>query len=132
MSPLSDDQIAAKGPAMTVAYAKDSQGRMPARDFLDQTSGRDAPSKVEKAGLLRLFQLMADSGKITNREQFRKERNEIFGFKKFQARIATFQIDRVWFLTHGFKKQRDNWPRAELDRADRIRSEHLNREEAEK
>lgn len=132
MSPLSDDQIVEKGLSLTVAYARDSQGRMPAKDFLDQTGGRDAPSRVEKAGMLRLFQLMAANGKITNTEQFRKERGEIFGFKKYQARIAAFQVGRVWFLTHGFKKQKDKWPPAELDRADRIRSEHLNRGEPEK
>lgn len=127
MPSLSDDQVAVSGRARTVAYAKDSQGRMPAKDFLDQTSGSDAPSKVEKRGMYHLFRLMADNGKIANGEQFRKERGEIFGFKKYQARIAAFQVGSVWYLTHGFKKKKDKWPEAELDRADRIRSEHLRR-----
>jgi len=127
MPSLSDDQVAVSGRAGTVAYAKDSQGRMPAKDFLDQTSGSDALSKVEKRGMYHLFRLMADNGKITNGEQFRKERGEIFGFKKYQARIAAFQVGSVWYLTHGFKKKRDKWPESELDRADRIRSEHLRR-----
>ncbi len=129
MPSLSDDQVAVSGLARTVAYAKDSQGRMPAKDFLDQTGGSDAPSEVEKRGMYHLFRLMAAGGKIANREQFRKERCEIYGFKKYQARIAAFQVGSVWYLTHGFKKKKDKWPEAELDRADRIRSEQLRRGE---
>jgi len=127
MPSLPDDQIAVSGPARTVAYATDGQGRMPAKDFLDQTGGSDALSDVEKRGMYHLFRLMATSGKIVNREQFRKERGEIYGFKKYQARIAAFQVGTVWYLTHGFKKKKDKWPEAELDRADRIRSEYLRR-----
>lgn len=132
MPSLSDDQVAVSGRARTVAYAKDSQGRMPAKDFLDQTSGSDSLSKVEKRGMYHIFRLMADNGKIANAEQFRKERGEIYGFKKYQARFAAFQVGSVWYLTHGFKKKKDKWPEAELDRADRIRSEHLRRGESDK
>jgi len=132
MPSLPDDQVAVSGPARTVAYAKDSQGRMPAKEFLEETSGSDALSGVEKGGMYHLFRLMAATGKIANKEQFRKERGEIFGFKKYQARIAAFQVGSVWYLTHGFKKKKDKWPDAELARADRIRSEHLRRRESEK
>jgi hypothetical protein len=132
MPRLPDDQVAVPGLARTVAYAKDSQGGMPAKDFLEQTGGSDALSDVEKCGMFHLFRLMAATGKITNKEQFRKERGEIYGFKKYQGRIAAFQVGSVWYLTHGFKKKKDKWPETELDRADRIRSEHLRRKETEK
>ncbi|RLS44342.1 MAG: hypothetical protein DWH83_02820 [Planctomycetota bacterium] len=132
MPRLPDDQVAVTGLARTVAYAIDSQGRMPAKDFLEETSGSEAPTRSEKAGLERLFRLMANTGRIGNKEQFRKERGEIFGFKKYQLRIAAFQVGTVWYLTHGFRKKKDKWPEAELDRADRIRSEHLARGETEK
>lgn len=123
----SDEQVVAKGPAKTVAYAIDSNGNMPAKEFLEQERGRGAPSKVELAGLRHLFKLMADQGRITNDEQFKKERGSIFGFKKYQARVAAFQEGDVWYLTHGFKKKKDKWPESELDRAERIRAEHLRR-----
>lgn len=123
----SDEQIVDKGPAKTVAYAVDAGGGTPAREFLQRAQGKDAPTKVELAGLRHLFRLMAEQGKITNDEQFRKERGAIFGFKKYQARVAAFQQGDVWYLTHGFKKKKDKWPTSELDRADRIRGEHLGR-----
>lgn len=31
------------------------------------------------------------------------------------------------YLTHGFKKKRDKWPDSELAKAERIRSEHIER-----
>ena len=127
MPSLPDDRIVVSGPARTVAYATDGQGRMPAKDFLEETSGSEAPTRQEKAGLERLFRLIANTGRIGNKEQFRKERGEIFGFKKYQLRVAAFQLGSVWYLTHGFKKKKDKWPEAELDRADRIRSEYLRR-----
>lgn len=128
MPTLTDDQIVVKGPAKTVAFAKDLNGDMPAKEFLERTHGADAPTKVERAGLWHLFRLMAEQGKIANTEQFRKERDEIYGFKKYQARIAAFQDGDIWFLTHGFKKKKAKWVAADLDRADRIRSEHIKRE----
>ena len=123
-----DSQIVVAGIARTVAYAIDSQGRMPAKEFLEQSSGSDAPTRSEKAGLYHLFRVMADTGKITNAEQFRKERDQIFSFKKYQARIAAFHDGDVWYLTHGFKKKSPKWPATELERAQRIRSAHMNRE----
>jgi len=125
MRALADEQVVVKGPAKTVAYAIDSNGDMPAKDFLEQEAGKNAPTKVELAGLRHLFKLMADQGKINNDEQFTKERGAIFGFKKYQARIAAFQEGDVWYLTHGFKKKKNKWPASELDRAERIRGAHL-------
>lgn len=127
MLDLSDEQLVEKGPARTVAYAIDANGCMPARDFLESTKGKHAPTKAELAGLHHLFKVMTQQGKITNDEQFKKERGEIFGFKKYQARIAAFQIGDVWYLTHGFKKKKDKWPNSEITKAERIREEHIKR-----
>lgn len=122
-----DEQILEEGPAKTVAYAIDSNGAMPAKEFLETTKGKHAPSKNELGGLHHLFKVIAAQGKITNDEQFKKERGEIFGFKKYQARVAAFQIEDVWYLTHGFKKKKDKWLNSELAKAERIRSEHIER-----
>lgn len=127
MPGIPDEQIVLKGPASTIAYAVDANGTMPAKEFLESARGKDAPTEQELAGLRQAFKVMTQQGRITNDEQFKKERGEIFGFKKYQARMAAFQVGNVWYLTHGFKKKRDKWPESELDRANRIRDEHLNR-----
>lgn len=127
MPDLPDEQIVRKGPASTIAYAVDANGEMPAKQFFENEQGKEAPSKQEKAGLFQVFQVMVTQGRVTNPEQFKKERGEIFGFKKYQARVAAFRVGTTWFLTHGFKKKRDKWPDTEIDRAERIRSEHLSR-----
>lgn len=127
MPGLPDEQIVLKGPAATIAYAVDAKGDMPAKAFLDNSKGKDAPSPQELAGLQQAFNVMVEHGTIRNSEQFKKERGEIYGFKKYQARIAAFRVGDTWFLTHGFKKKKDKWPERELDRANRIRDEHLKR-----
>jgi len=127
MPGLPDEQIVRTGPAATIAYAVDAKGDMPAKAFLDNSKGKDAPSPQELAGLQQAFKVMAKHGKIRNTEQFKKERGEIYGFKKYQARIAAFRVGDTWFLTNGFKKKKDKWPERELDRANRIRDEHMKR-----
>jgi phage-related protein len=57
--------------------------------------------------------------------QFKKLDGDIFEFKRHQIRIGCFQVSRRWFLTHGFRKKQDKWPKVELDRAKQIRLEHL-------
>lgn len=121
-----DEQIVLKGPAATIVYAMDAKGNMPAKEFLDK-AGKDRPTDQELAGLHQAFKVMAQQGQIRNPDQFKKERGEIYGFKKYQARLAAFRIGNIWYLTHGFKKKKDQWPEAEFDRANRIRTEHLNR-----
>jgi Phage derived protein Gp49-like (DUF891) len=121
----SDDQVVVRGPSRKVAYAVDASGNMPARDFLSMTKGKRAPTAQEKAGLYHLFQVMASHGEIRNKQQFKKVQGEIYGFKKYQARIAAFQVGDVWYLTHGFKKKQDKWSPSEISRAERIRQEHL-------
>jgi hypothetical protein len=124
---LPDEQIVLRGPAATIAYAVDAKGNMPAREFFENTKGKSAPTAQEIAGLMQAFTVMVEQGTIRNDQQFKKERGEIYGFKKYQARIAAFRMGKTLFLTHGFKKKQDKWPKRELDRANRIRLEHMNR-----
>jgi phage-related protein len=90
-------------------------------------SGTDESLVVarDKAKLGALFQRMADSGRIHNVQKFKKVEGMVFEFKSFQIRIGCFQERREWFLTHGFMKKQDKWPRRELERAQTIRDEHL-------
>lgn len=99
---------------------------MPARDFIESLKDK------ERAKLSVLFERMADAGRIWNREQFKKVEGDIFEFKRFQIRVGCFQEGSTWFLTHGFRKKRDKWQKRELERANRIRNEHLARQERER
>ncbi len=109
------------GPARTIDYAVDAQGRRQAQEFLHgECPAKDAKSIFHKC------HVMAEHGaQGLQQEAFRHEAGEIFAFKSFQVRIAAFQQGKTWFLTHGFIKKKDKWPPAELARAERIRLEHL-------
>ena len=104
-------------------YARDASGHSHAMQFL-----RTCGNPPTRGRFFLLFQLLAEDGHIASRRKFRKERGDIWGFKSGDARIAAFPYGRVWYLTHGFIKRRDRWPPAELDRAERIRWEHLKRD----
>lgn len=117
-----EDLVVPRGLARTIAYARDAAGRRPARDFMGSLASVD----LKQLGAQ--FDHLAATGYLGNTRQFRKERGQIWTFKtRSGARIAAFQQGRVWYLTHGFVKQRDRWPRTELERAERIRMEHLER-----
>ena len=120
---MDSDPLPLLGPARTIDYAVDAQGRRHARDFLhEKCPTKDAKSIFHKC------RVMAEHGaQGLQREAFKHEAGEIFAFKSFQARVAAFQQGKTWFLTHGFIKKKDKWPPAELTRAERIRLEHLSR-----
>jgi len=117
-----EDLVVPRGLARTIAYARDAAGRRPAREFLDGLPGPD------RDRLVALFRYIATNGWLGSTRQFRKERGSIWSFKlPSGVRVAAFSSGRVWYLTHGFIKQRERWPRTELERAERIRREHLER-----
>jgi hypothetical protein len=118
------EDIIINGTMRTVAYARDASGRANAQDFLDG----ECPPKDAKR-IRHWIIVIAEQGEANaNRESFVHERGPIHAFKSFQARVGAFRIGNTWLLTHGFLKKKDQWPKAELDRADRIRAEHLARE----
>jgi len=117
-----EDLVVSRGRSRTVAYARDASGQTHAREFL-----RACGDPLTRARLLLLFEFLAEDGRIAGKRKFRKERGDIWGFKSGDARIAALHYGRVWYLAHGFIKRRDRWPPAELDRAERIRWEHLKR-----
>ena len=118
-----EDLVVARGQQCTVAWARDAAGRRWAKEFLES---KDVPGK-DRARIERWCQVLAETGRICNQEQFKKEAGEIWTFKSYQVRIGAFRVGRVWYLTHGFIKKRDGWPRQQQERAERIRTEHMNR-----
>ena len=123
MDEIPDHLVVLRGSSRTIAYAQDATGKCLARDFLESKS---CPKK-DKSALYHAFKQLASEGRVGNEERFKKERDQIWCFKSYQIRIGAFQQGSVWFLTHGFVKKRNRVSKQELDRADRIRSEHLAR-----
>ncbi|MFA7235881.1 MAG: type II toxin-antitoxin system RelE/ParE family toxin [Phycisphaeraceae bacterium] len=114
-----------KGPACSIVYAIDAKGNMPAYEFYE---GRKSElTKQQRRKFFSYFARMGDVGRITNTDQFNSERNGIYAFKIWKQRIYCFQDGNEWVLTHGCKKNQQKADPNELDRAERIRKEHLAR-----
>jgi hypothetical protein len=107
---------------MVIAYAMASNGRCPARDFLESRE----PSDKDKRKLIRHFDVMATYGEIKNDENFKKleGRREVHEFKGHKARVFAFRMSNVWFLTSGVVKKRDEHRPSDIDSAERIWEEH--------
>jgi hypothetical protein len=87
---------------------------MPARDFcygeLDES---------DRAKVLALFQRLADTGRITNEEKFKRvEGTELFEFKSFQVRLlGDFRPGHRFVVTHGLRKKKDKHSKTDIDTA---------------
>jgi Phage derived protein Gp49-like (DUF891) len=79
--------------------------------------------------MLRLFNRIAEQGKIANREHFKRiEGTEFFEFKNFQIRMPCYFLQgSLVVITHGFRKKGDRIPPSEIDRATRIKSQDVAR-----
>lgn len=122
MARIVERPIVCHGKWRTVEYAICTDGSMPAKEFIESL---DVKHQMRFATL---FQLLADTGKISNSEQFKKEAGEIWAFKRYQSRIACFHVGPRWRLTHGFTKKGNRWPKRELGRAERIMEEDKERD----
>ena len=122
MSAGDDESFVCNGSWGTVRYAVQANGKMLADEFIRGLEVRDQRKLAVR------FVRMAEDGQIRNPEQFKKVVDDIFEFKSFQIRIGCFQVGRTWFLTHGFVKKQAKWPKPEIERARRIRKEHLERQ----
>lgn len=118
------DRVVVRGSLRTIEYAVCANGSMPAKDFIEGLEEK------EQRKLAVLFQRMADTGRISNREQFKLVRGKLYEFKRYQTRVGCFRIQDRWVLTHGFIKKTDRWPRSQIERGERIMEEHLKRENA--
>ena len=118
-----DRPIVVRGSLRTIEYAMRANRSTPARDFIE---GLD---ESDQRKIAVLFRRMADKGNVPNREQFKCVRGRIFEFKKHQIRVFCFREGDCWLLTNGYKKKKDKLDRSEIDRAERVMQEHLEREE---
>lgn len=76
-----------RGPVRAIEAAVLRDGSMPARDFVE--SCRDS----DQAKLFVLFKMLGDTGRIPNREKFKRiEGGDFFEFKSFQIRLPCFTL----------------------------------------
>lgn len=113
------DDVLARGTWGEVRFAPDRGGKLQAKEFLESVTDQEYRSVVA------LISRLANVGAIRNIEQFRKEEGNIFAIKRHQIRIGCFQSGKVWYLTHGFIKKQNKWPKAELTRASDICAHYL-------
>lgn len=104
-----------------VVLAKTLSGSYPARAYLD---GLEV---ARRRKLYVLFTLLANVGRSTNPEQFKKLKGKLFEFKRYQDRMPCFQEGKTWVITHGFQKKRDKARPSEIERAERIMAEDQTR-----
>lgn len=120
-------QIEIVGAQRDVLYARAANGDLLALDFLNSIASRGRTDFKDMRKIKELCKRLAECGTIPTRENFVREQDEIWSLKSYQVRIGAFQHGRIWFLTHGFIKKCDRWPKAELERADEIRIQQLKR-----
>ena len=108
-------------------WATDARGRLPAREFYEALSDED------RAKASALFRLLADTGKIHNREKFKslgaKGRN-LHEFKSFQLRlVGDFRRGHRFLVAHGVRKKKNDLSRADIETALRVLRENDQNEE---
>jgi hypothetical protein len=109
------------GQSRQLVWGADPSGRFRARDYFE------ALEDFEQAKFQPLFKAMAETGRITNRERFVKEPDEIWCFKTHGRRLACFFIGPEVVLIHGFGKKANNSRRTrrELKTAAKLRVAYL-------
>lgn len=97
-------------------------GQQPAKEFFLNDLDKSDKTKMQV-----LFDYIAATGRIGNKEKFKKIEgtDDLFEFKCHQIRMPCFwdRHGTLW-ITHGFKKKQDRTPEAEKTRAKEIRNSH--------
>ena len=106
-----------------IAYAQKRNGSMPAKEFLESLDKR------ERIKIARLFDWMLQSGKITNRQKFKKLQGDsnLWEFISIPYRVFAYQDGNTWFLTNGFEKRTDATPPQEIKGGVEIMREHFHK-----
>jgi hypothetical protein len=102
-----------------VRYAVRQNGAREAKEWIESASDSET-SKFDHP-----FRKISTFGRLGNIEQFRKLDDDIWEFKGGANRILCFQKDSCWFLTHHYRKSGPKCPKKQIERAAKIRAEHL-------
>ncbi len=76
---------------------------------------------ADQAKMLALFRMLAETGRIPNREKFKSLGEGLFEFKSFQLRfLGDFRPGRRFVIAFGLRKKKDKLDRADIETAVRI------------
>lgn len=97
-------------------------GRCFASEFINQLE------QGEQAKIISLLEYTGNYGPPKNREKFKKLEGAIWEFKSYQVRLLCFfDTGAVIIVTHGFRKKQTRTPKGEIERADQLRKQYLER-----
>lgn len=119
MADESDEEVVAYG-IKTVVHAHTATGRRPSKEDLDRLSEK------ERVRIQTLFDLLADTGRISNKQKFKQlDGTNLYEFIHRDIRFLCFWDSggRV-VLTNMFRKRGQKTPKREIDRGEEIRKEH--------
>ena len=114
--------IAYKGAKLTVEWYFSELGKSVALEYYNELP------MAQQGKLFYLIQVMADTGKIHNREKFNNEDDQIFAFKPAPDRFLCFFFEGAKIIiTNAYKKQTQKMPAREKDRALKIKKDYIKR-----
>src|SRR5438445_1420309 len=110
--PPARDRTAYRGPAFTIEWYWDPQGRSPALEYFDRLP------ENRQDDLLMLLKRMGDFGRIFDKTKFRNQGDQIFAFKPRPDRfLCFFTTGRKIIITNAFIKKSNRLTAGEKDRA---------------
>jgi phage-related protein len=112
------ERIAYQGPAFTIEWYWDPQGRSPPLEYFEQLP------EDRQDGLFILLKRMGDLGRIFDKTKFRNEGEQIFAFRPQPDRfLCFFTTGRKIIITNAFVKKSAKLPPGEKDRALRAKAD---------
>lgn len=119
---VSANPIAVNGEKLTIEWAVDSRGRMPALEFYKELSLK------ERQRVLALFKRLADTGDIASREHFKslgKSGDNLWEFKRSELRLlGDYRPGGRFIVALGLRKKKNDLNRSDIEKASRILAEH--------
>ena len=113
-------KLVRRGKAKTLYALTEEGGRCRYEQYIG------ALAKPARIKLTRLLERTATHGLPRNVQKFKHLEDRIYEFKSYQQRLLCFQLPGdVIVITHGVTKRKSRMPRAEIERAQRMRMEFL-------
>ncbi|OIP31631.1 MAG: hypothetical protein AUK47_22170 [Deltaproteobacteria bacterium CG2_30_63_29] len=132
MSTPNTPKVVTTGDSLTLEWAFTATGKYPAEDFIN---GLPTGFESERIGLFRLFEKLASTGIIRNKELFKKvEGTQLFEFKRGQLRVlCAYNPQRrgTMFLLAGEIKKTGKLSPSTITRAQDVLDHMVSLEEAE-
>ena len=117
-----NEYIAYQGERYVIEWFHSDKGKSPALEYYQSLPAAD------RRKVLRLFQLMGETGQIHNKTMFRNEGDKIYAFKPQPHRFLSFFFEgNKVIITNGFIKKQQKLPKLEKDRALRLRDDYQHR-----